>query len=171
MLWAAIPFPSGLLELPRSAKPLCSLAPLSFGITVTYGMVDYGNLFGGGRQIVLFLLFDSLFIQMVGSTALLMSAFGPVKCDSKSSTAGSYCSYPIIFCINTLPKLPGTHGMTEQWILRCFRDLLGRPSRQGRAAAAPSGPARPGSLLQETLVRRGHARPIRLQHRCCFPLW
>lgn len=46
------------------------------------------------------------------------SAFGLEKCDSKSSTVGketgSYCSHPIIFCINTLPKLPGICGMIEQ---------------------------------------------------------
>lgn len=79
--------------------------------------------------------------------------------------------YPVIFCINTLPNLSGIHGMIQRWILRCFRDLFGHGSRQGRATAAPSVPTRPGFLPQKTLVRRGCARPIEFQQRCCFLLW
>lgn len=44
------------------APILCILTPLSFGISATHRMVDYGIAFEGGRQVVLFLLYDSFFI-------------------------------------------------------------------------------------------------------------
>jgi len=79
---------------------LASQAPTGWWI-MELSLEEGGKLF--------FLCCDSLLMYMVGTTASVTSTLGLVKCDSKSSTVGketgSYCSHPIIFCINTLPKL------------------------------------------------------------------
>lgn len=170
MLCAAPPFLLSLLDLPCSSESLQLLPVILWHLRHPRSSRLWNCLWKLEISCT-FCVIQQLFYVDGGVYSITYIPFWACKMWLKKQYCRQGDWHPIIFCINTLPKLPGIHGMIEQCILRCFRELLGYSSRWGRASTAPSVPTWSGFLLRETLACRDHARHTSLQHRCYFLLW